>query len=81
MSSIVTTETHERSHSRLVDRHELERIVIGAILAELGLKAGDPNVEASIKFEDVMQGGSACPYRVGVRALIKIVEDLSPQPA
>jgi hypothetical protein len=77
MSSLITTETHERSHSRVVDRHELEGLVIRAILAELGLKLGDPNVEASIRFEDVREGGS-CPYRVGVMAIVKVVEDLAP---
>lgn len=74
--SLVTSETHQRLHSRSIDRHELKRLVIGAVLDELGIKRDDPNVEATVKFEDVKEGGSACPYTVGTKALVVITEDL-----
>lgn len=78
MTKASTTEVHERRHRRIIDRDELLSLVSSTVCNELGLgtKAG---ITVKVKFDDGMEGAPA--YRVGIKAVVDVVEDLLPSAA
>lgn len=81
MPKSVTTHINERKHVIHLDHKEVELAIAFAAADYAGqyrainLKA--PGVSYAVKFEDVTEGGPA--YKVGTKAIVTIVEDLSPQ--
>ncbi len=73
MSKIVTTEISERRHRVLIDRHELETLVVGAVLQHLGIQAGD-GVAISFKTQGETEGSPG--YKVGVGCIVEVTQDL-----
>lgn len=70
-------EIHERRHRAIIDRHQLIDLVARAVLEEAGLEPNQKNLKISVKFEAVEEGSPA--YKVGTKAVVDIVEDLSSQ--
>lgn len=77
MSKIITSEVNERRHRVIIDRHELKRIVGGAIAKELGIRHAAHGQTWDFSFKDEMEGSPA--YKVGTGCIVEVVEDLMPQ--
>lgn len=78
MSKIVTTEVNERRHRVTIDRHELKRIVVDAVLQQMGRTYCPKTMEVKVEFEDETEGSPS--YKVGTGCIVYVVEDLDVAP-
>ncbi|MCX5496448.1 hypothetical protein OSH11_17205 [Kaistia dalseonensis] len=74
MPQSTETVVHERRVRVRFDRRELELLIAEAAAREAGILVTD--VVCKVTFEDATEGSPA--YRVGVRAVVDIVEKLGP---
>ena len=74
-----TTTLHERKHRVLIDAKSLKQIIAErAAKAVTGyLNVTDVGVTYKVDFEDETEGSP--PYKVGTKAIVTIIEDMSPQ--
>ncbi len=72
------TERHERTIVRTYTKAQIEALLRKALFEELGADAwkGEPRV--TVRFENETEGSPA--YVVGTKAIIEVVEDLTPSP-
>lgn len=78
MTGPTTIEVHERRHRRVIGRSELECIITDAVLLDFGVRRS-PSVKVTVRYEDETAGSP--PYRVGTRAVVEVIEDLTPRDA
>lgn len=67
--------THERRWKTYVDRHQLERIILDAVAADIGLTPDARVSSAKVDIRAATEGSP--PYRVGYCAHVEIVTPLS----
>jgi hypothetical protein len=79
IGDITTTVVAERRHIARIDRSELKRIIIDAVLTQIG-RAYDPkSMKVKVTFEDDPDIPATC--RAETRCVVEIVEDMRPQDA
>lgn len=75
MTKVITTEVHQRTHRRTLDKSELERVLVDYLSREVGVLSSLLSVK--VTFDDETQGSPA--YTVGTKATVVLVEDLTPE--
>lgn len=81
MMKIDQQTTHSRTVRILLDSKELTDLIVRAVAAKMDrhvrFNPDSKSVTAQIRFEDETEGSP--PYKVGTKASILIIEDMSPQ--
>lgn len=73
------TERHERTIVRTFTKAQIDQLFRKALFDELGADAWKGEVKVTVRFENETEGSP--PYVVGTKAIIEVVEDLTPSPS